>query len=251
MIKPRLLSVITIVLAVFAFVSGANGGEIRVAVASNFSEAIKALSTRFEEQTGHRVVLIMGSTGKHYAQIKHGAPYDLFFAADSARPKLLDEEGVSIPLSRFTYAVGRLVLWSPKQGVVNEGLSVLRQQKFRYLALANPKLAPYGAAAREILQEHGLWHELQRKMVKGENVGQAFQFVQSGNAELGFVAYSQVKAKAGAVQGSVWVIPESLYHPIEQQAVLLKDNTVARDYITFIRSDESKMLIENFGYHTR
>lgn len=236
--------------AVFMFVNTANSSEIRVAVASNFSETIKALSKRFEEKTGHRVVVIVGSTGKHYAQIKHGAPYDIFFAADKARPKLLDDEGVSIPSSRFTYAIGQLVLWSPTKGFIEDGLNVLHQDKFRYLALANPRLAPYGAAAQEILQADGLWSELQDKIVKGENIGQTFQFVQSGNAELGFVAYSQVKTRIELMEGAVWVVPQSRYTPIEQQAVLLKDNAVARDFITFIRDGESKKLIESFGYRS-
>ena len=248
--KSRLLIIISIVFAVFTFVGEANSSEIRVAVASNFSVAIKALSKRFEEKTGYRVVLIFGSTGKHYAQIKHGAPYDIFFAADKARPKLLEEEGVSIPLSRFTYAVGQLVLWSPQKGVVGDSLDVLHQDMYRYLALANPRLAPYGAAAQEVLQAAGLWERLQNKMVKGENIGQTFQFVQSGNAELGFVAYSQVKTRIDLMEGSAWIVPPSWHTPIEQQAVLLKDNSIARDFITFIKSVESKTLIENFGYRS-
>ncbi len=248
--KSWMLSTIALTLYVFMFVGEVSSSEIRVAVASNFSETIKALSTRFEEQTGHRVVVVVGSTGKHYAQIKHGAPYDIFFAADKARPELLDEEGVAIPLSRFTYAVGQLVLWSPRKDFVDEGITVLHQGSFRYLALANPKLAPYGAAAKEILQSSGLWDDLRGRMVKGENIGQTFQFVQSGNAELGFVAYSQVKARIESMEGSAWVIPQSSYTPIEQQVVLLKDNRVARDFLAFVRSDKSKILIESFGYRS-
>lgn len=247
--NPRLLILISLLLVVMG-ASKANSGEIRVAVASNFNEAIRALATEFEDKTGHRVVVIFGSTGKHYAQIKHGAPYDIFLAADKVRPKLLDEEGVAIPSSRFTYAIGQLVLWSPNNKSVVGGLAAIKQKSYRYLALANPKLAPYGEAAREVLQANGLWEELQGKMVKGENVGQAYQFVQSGNAELGFVAYSQVKTKIEAKKGFGWLVPQSLYTPIEQQAVLLSDNPVAHQFISFIRSQESKMLIESFGYRT-
>lgn len=228
-------------------VSAANG-EIRIAVASNFSETIRILAKEFEDSTGHHVVVVVGSTGKHYAQIKHGAPFDAFFAADIDRPKRLEEEGSVIPSSRFTYAVGKLVLWSPNSDLVDESLSVFHADQFRYLAIANPKLAPYGVAAKEVLQTKELWAALQKKMVRGESIGQTYQFVKSGNAELGFVAYSQVKGAIDSSNGSFWMIPQSLYTPIEQQAVLLKDNAVARDFMSFVKSNESQMLIQGYGY---
>lgn len=224
--------------------------EIRVAVASNFIGAIKSIAESFEASTGHKVTLISGSTGKHYAQIKHGAPFDIYFAADVKRAKLLAEEGVAQPGSRFTYAIGKVILWSPKSGTVDLEGKVLEQGEFRHLAIANPKLAPYGKAAKEVLQARGLWDGLRGRMVRGENIGQTFQFVKSGNAKLGFVAYSQVKRPGHPVEGSFWAVPQSLYSPIEQQAVLLKDKDAARAFLSFVRRDESLEMIRGFGYGT-
>ncbi len=222
--------------------------EIRVAVASNFSDAIKVLSNRFEEKTGHRVKLITGSTGKHYAQIINGAPFDLFFAADSDRPKRLEEEGVARPGSRFTYAVGRVVLWSPRAGYVDPDGEILKAGDFRYLAIANPKLAPYGVAARQVLERQGRWGALRGRMVRGENIGQTFQFVRSGNAALGFVALSQISNPERPLGGSLWVVPHALYSPIEQQAVQLSQSSVAGEFLSFIKSGESLEIIRRFGY---
>lgn len=237
----------------FALMLGAGktmADEIRVAVASNFTDAIKSIAERFEANTGQKVRLIFGSTGKHYAQIKNGAPFDVFFAADIKRPKLLEEEGVALPESRFTYAFGKVILWSPKAGYVDSEGNVLEQRKFRYLALANPKLAPYGKAAQEALQARGVWDALKGNTVRGENIGQTFQFVKSGNAELGFVAYSQVKRPGHPIGGSWWEVPQALYTPIEQQAVLLKENDAARAFLSFVKSDESLEIIRGFGYGT-
>ncbi|MES9963003.1 MAG: molybdate ABC transporter substrate-binding protein [Candidatus Sedimenticola sp. 20ELBAFRAG] len=222
--------------------------EIRVAVASNFTEVMKRLAARFEERTGHRVKLIFGSTGKHYAQIKNGAPFDLFFAADSKRPRLLEEEGAALPGSRFTYAIGKLVLWSPNPGLVDPEATVLRQGTFRHLAIANPKLAPYGKAAREVLLKYKLWDSLRGRSVRGENIGQTFQFVKSGNAELGFVAYAQVKRPGQPIEGSYWAVPQALYSPIAQQAIQLKESEVAKAFISFVKGDESLQIIQGFGY---
>ena len=224
--------------------------EIQVAVASNFSVAITTLSERFEADTGHKVSLISGSTGKHYAQIKNGAPFDAFFAADIKRPELLEQEGVALPGSRITYAIGKLILWSPMAGYVDSDGRVLKQGTFRHLAIANPKLAPYGKAAREVLQAHGVWGVLKAKIVRGENIGQAFQFVRSGNAELGLVAWSQVKQPGHPMTGSWWEVPQALYTPIAQQAVLLKENTVARAFLSFMKNEKSRALIRSFGYDT-
>jgi len=224
--------------------------EIRVAVASNFTTTIRDIAGRFEQQNGHKVTLVFSSTGKHYAQIIHGAPFDAFFAADARRPELLDTEGVALAGSRFTYAVGKLVLWSPDEDRVDSTGKVLEQGDFRHLSLANPRLAPYGRAAREVLEKRGLWEALQDRMVRGENIGQAFQFVGSGNAELGFVAWSQVKRPDQAASGSWWDIPQALYSPIEQQAVLLKDNLVAHDFMAYVRSEEALEIIRTYGYGT-
>jgi len=221
---------------------------IRVAVASNFSEPIKAIAAEYEEHTGHRVILVFGSTGKHYAQINNGAPFELFLAADRRRPQLLEQQKSAIVGSRFTYARGRLVLWSPRNNYVDAEGKVLESGEYRHLAIANPKLAPYGKAAQEVLESKGLWETLQQRLVRGESIGQTYQFVRSGNAELGFVAYSQIKRPNHSDTGSYWVIPQAFYEPIEQQAVLLKNNAVARDFMSFLQKQEVKKIITKFGY---
>jgi molybdate transport system substrate-binding protein len=224
--------------------------EIRVAVASNFKVAVTAIAKRFEAGTDHKVTVIFGSTGKHYAQIKNGAPFDAFFAADVRRPEQLEKEGIALPGSRFTYALGKVVLWSPRTGYVDPQAGILERGEFHHLAIANPKFAPYGKAAEEVLQARGLWSRLSGRLVRGENIGQTFQFVNSGNAELGFVAYSQVKRPNLQIDGSLWEVPQALYTPIEQQAVLLKDNQAARDFLSFVRSDEALKIIRDYGYDT-
>ena len=222
--------------------------EIRVVVASNFTDALREIAGRFEMKTQHKVSVISGSTGKHYAQITNGAPFDVFFAADVKRPELLEQQGLALPGSRFTYAVGKIVLWSPDQDYIDTSANVLKQGKFNHLSIANPKLAPYGRAAQQVLKKLGLWNKLQGRMVRGENIGQAFQFVKSGNARLGFVAFSQIKNPDNAIEGSFWQVPESLYDPIDQQAVLIKDNEAARAFLDFVRQDEALQIIRNFGY---
>lgn len=224
--------------------------EIRVAVASNFAGAMKSLVEVFEADSGHTVALSFGSTGKHYAQIINGAPFDAFFAADVRRPKLLEEQGIAIPGSRFTYAVGKLVLWSPQTDYVDVSGHVLDGGDFRHLAIANPKLAPYGAAAQEVLQARGLWESLGKRLVRGENISQTLQFVRSGNAELGFVAYSQVQRPNRPLEGTYWKVPQALYTPIEQQAVMLKDNEVARSFLIFVQGAEASNIIHAHGYDT-
>ena len=241
----RRLTIIILLLPISQLLHAA---EIRIAVASNFSDAMKTIAGRYEQLSGHKIILAFGSTGKHYAQIRNGAPFDAYFAADVKRPQLLDEQGIAIPDSRFAYAIGKIILWSPKSDYIDPDGIVLKLGKFRHLAIANPKLAPYGVAAREVLQSQGLWEELQGNMVRGENISQALQFVKSGNAELGFIAYSQIKHPAHPVEGSYWDVPQSLYSPIEQQAVLLKDSTTARDFISFVKSAESMQILRNFGY---
>ena len=222
--------------------------ELRVAAASNFAAAITAIAEKFEADTAQEVTLIFGSTGKHYAQIINGAPYDLFFAADAARPKLLEKEGFALRDSRFTYALGKLVLWSPRKNYIDPDGRILENGNFRHLAIANPRLAPYGEAARQVLQARGLWNDQDKRVVRGENIAQAFQFVRSGNAELGFVAWSQVKHAGKAKEGSYWSIPQSLYAPIEQQAVLLRDREAARSFILFVRSAQGARIIREHGY---
>ena len=229
-------------------VSPVMGGEPRIAVASNFAEAIKSIARLFETKTGQRVVLVPGSTGKHYAQIRNGAPFAAFLAADVRRPELLESEGLTLVGSRFTYAVGKVVLWSPRAGYVESQGAVLSGGTFRYLAMANPKLAPYGRAAQEVLQSLELWGKLRGRMVRGENIGQTFQFISSGNAELGFVAFSQIKRVGREAEGSYWDIPQALYTPIEQQAVLLKEDAVARAFLEYVRGEEAQKIIRGYGY---
>jgi molybdate transport system substrate-binding protein len=237
-------------LLLILFVGQSMADSINVAVASNFTDAIKSIVKHFEADTGHKVTLIFGSTGKHYAQIKNGAPFDAFFAADVKRPELLDKEGIAKSGSRFTYAIGKIILWSPNPDYVDKYGKVLEDGHFRHIAIASPKLAPYGKAAQEILHDRGLWDKLRKRAVRGENIGQTFNFVRSGNVELGFVAYSQLKRPNQPIIGSVWQVPQELYTPIEQQAVLLKDNKTARALLDYVKSEKSLQIIRGFGYGT-
>ena len=218
-------------------------------MAANAAEAVEALAADFEQRTGHRVTVTVGSTGKLYAQILHGAPFDVFLAADQERPRLLVEQGLAVEGSRLTYAVGRLVLWSPDAEV--DAAHTLRAGSFRRLAIANPDLAPYGAAARDVLSELGLWESLRSKIVVGENVGQSFTMAASGNAELGLVALSSVLSPRNRLEGSYWEVPEHLHAPILQDSVLLDratDNTAARALHLFLSSPEAFETIESFGF---
>jgi molybdate transport system substrate-binding protein len=225
----------------------AQAGELRVAVAANFLASLRQLASRFETAEGVEVVPVAGSTGKLYAQIRQGAPYDLFLAADAERPALLEAAGLSLPGSRRTYAVGRLVLWSPRPGYV-QGPASLERGGFRHLAIANPRTAPYGAAAVQALRGLGVWERVQDRLVQGESVGQAFQFVASGSAELGLVARGQVAGRSG----SSWLLPPHLHDPIEQQLVVLgrtEDPATAERFVDFLLQDpEAATLVRAAGY---
>lgn len=223
---------------------------VRIAVASNFTHAMQDLKQAFERQSEHEVELIFGSTGKIYAQIINGAPFDAFFAADVTRPEKLEQEGRTQPGSRFSYALGRIVLWSPQSDLSMDEGRVLQEGNFHHLAIANPRLAPYGKAAQQVLQTRGVWHALQDKIVRGENIGQTFQFVSSGNAELGFIALSQLKSQAGESAANLWLVPTQLYEPIEQQAVQLSDKAAVTAFMDFVKSDEAKQIIHRYGYST-
>jgi molybdate transport system substrate-binding protein len=222
--------------------------EITVAVASNFAAAAERVAEAFERERDVRVVLSVGSTGKHYAQIVHGAPFDAFLAADAERPRRLEADGRAVTGSRFTYAIGTLALWSPDPDRVDADGDVLEHGEFRFLSLANPRLAPYGKAAEQVLRARGSWDALQQRLVLGSNIGQAFHFVASGNAELGFVALSQIRRPGEAHSGSLWLPPPRLYAPIEQQAVLLVDDGDARAFLAYLRSDAAMALIREYGY---
>lgn len=246
--KTILVTALFISLIVFGTVAA---DEIQVAVASNFTGAIKAVSRQFEKNTRTKIVLMFGSTGKHYAQIRNGAPFDLFFAADVERPELLEGQGVALPGSRFTYAIGKLVLWSAEPGFVDPYGEVLKKGDFHFIAIANPKLAPYGKAAQDLLLSLGLWEGLSKnRLVRGENISQTFQFVNSRNAKLGFVALSQVKHPGKAIPGSWWEVPQSMYSPIEQQAVQLRKKDSATTFLEFVQSDEARKIINAYGYST-
>ena len=193
--------------------------EIKVAVASNFYPTMKVIAKLYELKTAgstghHKVVLIPGSSGKHYAQIMNGAPFDIFFSADTERARLLEQEGRVLAGTRFTYALGKLILWSSIDNYVDSKGEVLNKKDFRYLAIANPKLAPYGKSAEEALRSLKLWTNLKERLVQGENIAQTFQFVSSGNAKLGFVAYSQIMNSDHSTDGSFWEVPKSIYKPI-------------------------------------
>jgi len=220
--------------------------EINIAVASNFNLAAKALAVLYQSQGGEMVRISLGPTGSLYAKIEYGAPFELFLAADSERLKRLEQAGEIVSNSRFSYALGKLLLWSPTPDYVDSDGQILLNGNFKHLAIANPKLAPYGSAAQEVLEHLKYWQTLQQRLVRGENIGQSFQFIQSGNVELGFIAASQYQALGKT--GSVWHIPVHLYSPIAQQAVLLKDTSAARHFWQFLHSGAAKMLIKNLGY---
>ncbi|MDH5359515.1 MAG: molybdate ABC transporter substrate-binding protein [Gammaproteobacteria bacterium] len=237
-----------IILLTVLYGTSVAAAELHIAVAANFSDSMRSIAGIFEKQTQHTLKISSGSSGKLYAQIKHGAPFDLFFAADSLRPELLEQERLAIAGSRFTYAIGQLILWSPQPDLVDPEGDVLRGDRFAHLAIANPRLAPYGEAARAVLQHKGVWKEIGHRMVRGENIAQTFQFVQSGNAELGFVALSQVGRSPERIHGSYWLIPSHLYPAIEQQAIIVHDSQVAREFMTFVKSNEITSLIRSHGY---
>jgi molybdate transport system substrate-binding protein len=242
----------TILGLLLAMSPGVRAGEATVAVAANFVEPLETLQKMFGEETGHELVVVPGSTGKLYAQIVNGAPFDILLAADQERPEKLAAEDQGEPESVFTYAIGRLTLWSPEPGVVAEdGAKTLREGDFLHLAIANPELAPYGLAAQQTLQNLGLWDGLQDRIVRGENIAQTFQMVESGNAELGFVALSYVASERNRNPGSRWDVPGELHEPIRQDAILLQrgaENEAARAFLAFLKTPEAREVIERFGY---
>jgi len=225
--------------------------EVSVAVAANFTAPMQKIVQAFEQDTGHKASLAFGSTGKFYTQIKNGAPFHILLAADNTTPTRLEAEGAGVSNSRFTYATGKLVLWSKQAGLVDDKGDVLRGGKFARLAIANPKTAPYGAAAIETLTALGLLQAVQAKFVQGENIAQTHQFVATENAALGFVALSQVFADGRMKDGSAWIVPATLHKPLQQDAVLLtagKDNPAAIALLAYLRGDKAKTIMRSFGY---
>ena len=251
--NAKLKALTLIVVCQFFFLNEAIADEIKIAVASNFYPTMKELVTHFESitpnsDTTNNIVLISGSSGKHYAQILNGAPFDLFFSADKLRPNMLEKEEVFNNQSRFTYALGKLALWSSFNEYVDSDGQVLYTDDFRFLAIANPKIAPYGVASKETLTSMNLWQDMEEKLVRGENIAQTFQFAKSGNAKLGFVSYSQILSLNSSSEGSYWLVPQSMYQPIEQQAILLKDSSLGKDFLSFIKSNEALDIIKRNGY---
>lgn len=225
--------------------------EITVAVAANFVEPMNAIAAEFAKDTGHQVKLSFGSSGKLYAQIKNGAPFGVFLSADEEKPAALEKEGLGVANSRFTYAIGSLVLWSAKAGFVDSKGEVLRGGQFNKLAVADPRFAPYGKAAEEVLAGMGLFDAVSPKFVQGENIAQTYQFAMSGNADLAFVALSQVMRAGKIISGSAWVVPDKLHTPIRQDAILLKSakgNPAAQELMSYLKGDKARAVIKSYGY---
>lgn len=235
----------------FNMAGGALADQVQVAVAANFTAPMQAIAGEFEKDTGHSVQASYGATGQFYAQISNGAPFEVFLSADDSTPARLEKEGQSVAGSRFTYAIGKLVLWSPKAGFVDDRGAVLEKGDFKHLAIANPKAAPYGLAATQALDKLGLGDTLKGKIVEGQNITQALQFVSTGNAELGFVALSQVYKDGQITSGSAWVVPEAMYQPIRQDALILKkgaDNPAAKALVDYLKGPKAAEIIKAYGY---
>jgi molybdate transport system substrate-binding protein len=225
----------------------AEAGQTHVAVAANFTEPAREIASLFRQKTGHEAILIFGTSGAFFTQITHDAPFEVFLSADEERPKLAVEQGFAVPDSRFTYAIGKLVLWSRVVDVA-DGEATLRAGKFSKLSIANPVSAPYGAAAIETMKALGVFDQLQQKLVRGNSISQAFQFVDTRNAELGFVALAQLH---GGTEGTRWLVPENLHSPIRQDAVLLKrgaNDEASKAFLVFLKGPEARAIIESYGY---
>lgn len=249
--RPFLAAAFAGALSLVMGAASALAAETKVAVAANFTEPAKEIAAKFEAATGHKVVLSFGSSGQFYTQIANGAPYEVFLSADSERPTKAEADGLAVTGTRFTYATGRLVLFSKTPGLVDAKGAVLKKGGFEKLAIADPKAAPYGQAAVETLTKLKLYETLKPKIVTGSSITQAYQYVQTGAAELGFVALSQVINETG---GSRWVVPAADHTPIDQQAVLLKtgsDNVAAKAFLQFLKGKDAKAIIKRYGYEVR
>ncbi|WP_026179951.1 molybdate ABC transporter substrate-binding protein [Hahella ganghwensis] len=240
-------------IGMFLVAATSRADEATIAVASNFTAAMQELTKQFESESGHKLQLAFGSSGKFFAQISHGAPFHAFFSADQTKPEKLERSNLVVPGSRFTYATGALALWSTRLPI-EQGGTILKEGNYRKLALANPKLAPYGAAAVEVLTNLGINQVTRAKWVQGENISQTYQFVGSGNADLGFVALSQILSRGQLKGGSSWVVPEELYAPIHQDAVILakgKGNAAVIDFFRFLKTEQARSIIASYGYKTK
>lgn len=249
--KGRLIQLLAAACA--AGSGAATAGEVTVAVAANFAVPLERIAPGFTATTGHTLKISPGATGKFYSQIVAGAPFEVLLSADDETPRKLAAEGHAVSGSAFTYAIGKLVLWSAQPGVVDDQGAVLSSAKVNKIAIANPKVAPYGAAAMEVIKARGLTDALTPKLVTAESIAQAYQFASTGNAELGFVALSQVAVPGKPATGSYWLIPENLYGEIRQDAVLLKpgqDNPAARAFRDYLKTAPAREVIRAFGYGT-
>ncbi len=249
--NARLLTLLSAIGLAFAAASAAQAGQVSVAVAANFTAPMQKIAAAFEADTGHKAELSFGATGKFYAQITNGAPFQILLSADDTTPAKLEREGKVVANSRFTYAIGTLVLWSAKEGYVDDKGAVLKTGDFKHLAIANPKLAPYGLAATQVMDKLGLTATLQPRFVQGENIAQTYQFVATGNAQLGFVALSQVMVDGKIGQGSAWQVPADMHEPIRQDAALLetgKGNAAATALMQYLKTDKAKAIIKSYGY---
>lgn len=238
-------------LLLLCFTATARTNPVSVAVASNFTQPMRAIARAFHQQTGYQTRLAFGSSGNFYAQIRNGAPFQMFLSADEEKPRKLEQAGLTVAGSRFTYAVGGLVLWSSHPNLVKNNDDILRSGHFNRLSIANPRLAPYGQAAVQVLRHLHLYQALRDKFVMGENIAQTYQFVMTGNADLGFVARSQVTRQGRLVSGSGWVVPAGLHKPIRQDAVLLpagKHNPAALALMRFLKSARARAIMRTFGY---
>ena len=253
LVRARLFAPTVLAALITSFTVGtACADDVQVAVAANFTAPIQAIANDFEKDTGHKLIAAYGATGQFYTQIKNGAPFEVFLAADDSTPEKLEKEGETVPGSRFTYAVGTLALWSAKDGYVDPEGQVLKEGTYQHLAIANPKAAPYGLAATQVLEKMGLTEKVKDKLVEGQNITQAYQFVPTGNAQLGFVALSQIYKDGKVSSGSAWIIPEALHDPIKQDAVILKkgaNNPAAKALTEYLKGPKAAAIIKSFGYH--
>ena len=253
LVRARLFAPTVLAALITSFTVGtACADDVQVAVAANFTAPIQAIANDFEKDTGHKLIAAYGATGQFYTQIKNGAPFEVFLAADDSTPEKLEKEGETVPGSRFTYAVGTLALWSAKDGYVDPEGQVLKEGTYQHLAIANPKAAPYGLAATQVLEKMGLTEKVKDKLVEGQNITQAYQFVSTGNAQLGFVALSQIYKDGKVSSGSAWIIPEALHDPIKQDAVILKkgaNNPAAKALTEYLKGPKATAIIKSFGYH--
>jgi len=248
-LRPLTLAALLFTVAGLCAGTSARAEDVLVAVAANFAKPMEQLAADFAQSSGHSIKVSTGSSGNFVKQIENGAPFAIFLSADEERPAKLEQEGHAVAGTRYTYAIGRLVLWSRKPGLIgNDAAAAINGADVHHIAIANPDVAPYGRAAMQTLQALGVWDKIQPKLVRGEDIAQTYQWVETGNAELGFVALSQIVKNEN---GSRWLVPTDLYQPIRQQAILLKagqNNSAAQAFLTYLRSETARSMITSFGY---